>query len=194
MSEIEVNFRGNMEEYVFQLHNIIPADVCNQAIEESKKLNWESNTFWDNKKEIPVNRSGKNEFQMSHEDFPSSKLIMEKVHDGITEYLNYLKYPWLGVKHVTGIRFNKYFENNVMAIHCDHIHSMFDGKIKGVPILSVVGVLNDDFEGGEFILFKDYEIKFKQGDIVIFPSNFMFPHKVKPVTKGIRYSIINWAC
>ena len=40
-----------------------------------------------------------------------------------------------------------------MAEHCDHISSLFDGQIKGIPMLSVVGQLNDNFEGGEFVMF-----------------------------------------
>ena len=35
-------------------------------------------------------------------------------------------------------------------------------------------------------------IDLSKGDIIIFPSNFMYPHKVEPVTKGIRYSYISW--
>jgi predicted 2-oxoglutarate/Fe(II)-dependent dioxygenase YbiX len=31
------------------------------------------------------------------------------------------------------------------------------------------------------------------GDILLFPSNFMFPHEVKEITKGIRYSFVSWA-
>ena len=27
---------------------------------------------------------------------------------------------------------------------------------------------------------------------VMFPSTFMYPHEVMPVTKGTRYSIITW--
>ena len=38
-----------------------------------------------------------------------------------------------------------------MKEHQDHIHSIFDGNEKGIPILSIVGNLNDDFEGSEFI-------------------------------------------
>ena len=61
--------------------------------------------------------------------------------------------PWFdkyqGYSHV---RFNKYAENKKMALHADHIHSMFDGQRKGIPILSVLGVLNNDYEGGEFVL------------------------------------------
>ena len=68
---------------------------------------------------------------------------------------------------------------------------MFDGERKGIPILSVLGVLNDDYEGGEFVLI-DEKIDLSKGDIIIFPSNFMYPHKVEPVTKGTRYSYISW--
>jgi predicted 2-oxoglutarate/Fe(II)-dependent dioxygenase YbiX len=68
---------------------------------------------------------------------------------------------------------------------------MFDGERKGVPILSVLGLLNDDFEGGEFFMI-DKQREFSKGDILIFPSNFIYPHVVKPVTKGIRYSFISW--
>jgi predicted 2-oxoglutarate/Fe(II)-dependent dioxygenase YbiX len=41
-------------------------------------------------------------------------------------------------------------------------------------------------------MFDDYEIKFKQGDVIIFPSLFLYPHKVEPVKKGTRYSYISW--
>jgi predicted 2-oxoglutarate/Fe(II)-dependent dioxygenase YbiX len=69
---------------------------------------------------------------------------------------------------------------------------MFDGERKGIPILSCLGLLNDDYEGGEFIMFDDMKIDFKKGDLLIFPSNFLYPHKVQPVTKGTRYSYISW--
>ena len=64
--------------------------------------------------------------------------------------------------------------------------------------LSVTFLLNEpgvDFEGGEFEINsgqeKDAEsVKMKKGDIIVFPS-FML-HRVKPVTKGVRKSIVIW--
>ena len=41
-------------------------------------------------------------------------------------------------------------------------------------------------------MFDDEVIPFEQGDLLIFPSNFMYPHKVEPITKGTRYSYISW--
>ena len=68
---------------------------------------------------------------------------------------------------------------------------MFDGQRKGIPILSIVGCLNDNYEGGEFVMW-DKIIKIPEGAVLVFPSNFMFPHKVNPVKKGVRYSFVSW--
>jgi hypothetical protein len=53
--------------------------------------------------------------------------------------------------------------------------------------------LNDDYEGGEWSFWDGKKIiKGKKGSVIMFPSNFMYPHGILPVTKGIRYSIITW--
>jgi predicted 2-oxoglutarate/Fe(II)-dependent dioxygenase YbiX len=78
-----------------------------------------------------------------------------------------------------------------MAVHVDHIYDLFDGKEKGIPVLSIVGLLNDNFKGGEFEICNQ-KLLLKQGDVLIFPSNFMYPHQVKTITKGIRYSFVSW--
>lgn len=53
--------------------------------------------------------------------------------------------------------------------------------------------LNDDFEGGEWGFFdREIVIKPVKGSAVLFPSNFMYPHEIMPVTKGTRYSVITW--
>lgn len=49
--------------------------------------------------------------------------------------------------------------------------------------------LNDDYEGGE-IYFPDHKLEFKPsaGTLVFFPSNIMYIHGVREITKGIRYT------
>jgi predicted 2-oxoglutarate/Fe(II)-dependent dioxygenase YbiX len=79
-----------------------------------------------------------------------------------------------------------------MHEHCDHIRDIFEGKNRGVPILSVLGVLNEDYTGGEFVMFQDERIELKTGDLMIFPSSFLYPHKVNPVIEGVRYSFVSW--
>ena len=97
------------------------------------------------------------------------------------------------IKTFTPIRFNRYSTGTMMREHYDHIHSLFDGERKGIPILSILGVLNEGYEGGEFLFFDHHEVPLKAGDIMVFPSNFMYPHTVKEVTKGERYTFVSWA-
>ena len=63
---------------------------------------------------------------------------------------------------------------------------------KGIPVLSIVGIFNANYNAAEFKIL-DKEIILKQGDILLFPSNFMFPHQVKTIEKGTRYSFVTWA-
>ena len=104
-----------------------------------------------------------------------------------------MKFPWYNSwEGFNVLKFNRYHKNQLMKEHCDHIHSMFQGKVRGIPILSVIGALNNNYEGGEFVMFQDKEYKIKAGEILIFPSIFLYPHKVMPVTKGTRYTYITW--
>jgi len=70
--------------------------------------------------------------------------------------------------------------------------NFFQGQFRGIPVTSVVGVLNDDFEGGEFRFWKEHTVNIKKGSVLVFPALYLFPHEVTPVTKGVRYSWISW--
>ena len=60
-------------------------------------------------------------------------------------------------------------------------------------VLSIIMLLNDDFEGGQLTFFNDtYEITLKTNQIAIFPSNFLYPYQVKAITNGKRYTIVTW--
>lgn len=59
--------------------------------------------------------------------------------------------------------------------------------------LSIVFFLNDDFEGGDFV-FPELRVRVRPepGMMIAFPSTHQYLHGVEPVTKGKRYSIVNW--
>ena len=63
--------------------------------------------------------------------------------------------------------------------------------------LSIIFLLNNDYEGGN-LCFREpngsNEIMIENipNRIVLWPSNFLYPHTIKPVTKGTRYSIVCW--
>ncbi len=58
--------------------------------------------------------------------------------------------------------------------------------------LSMSIILNSDFEGGDFEMSDlDNKVpKLEEGSIIVFPS--FIEHRVTPVTKGIRYSLVSW--
>ena len=68
----------------------------------------------------------------------------------------------------------------------------YDGTSEKNNTFTSICYLNDDFEGGQFLV-RDIDANLKVGDMILFPSCFIFPHEVKEVTKGTRYSFISWA-
>lgn len=83
----------------------------------------------------------------------------------------------------------------------------YDSKMKGhyeyhtdhfkerPRVLTILVGLNstEEYDGGElFIHNQEKGIKLDKGDVVAFPSNFMYPHKVSPVIKGERKVLIIW--
>ena len=95
-------------------------------------------------------------------------------------------------ENCSGIKFNKYSVGDYLSPHNDHIRDFFQGQFRGIPVTSVVGVLNDDFEGGEFVFWREHSVKIKKGHVLAFPALYLFPHEVTPVTSGVRYSWITW--
>jgi predicted 2-oxoglutarate/Fe(II)-dependent dioxygenase YbiX len=107
--------------------------------------------------------------------------------------MNYsIRFPQYTYSNVVQSDFLKYPEGGKYEVH-------IDGSANHHRILSVITNLNDDYEGGEFIFFNPsnrkeiiLEEKLKKGDVLCFPSNFLYPHSVRPIAKGFRYSIVSW--
>ena len=185
--------KKNLDSYVKKYKNFLNKEICNESIQQIEKFKWIEHKFYNQRKKQLENVSGEQELDISYGDTFNNKIIMDKIWVALNDYMINLNLKWYNSwQGYTKIRFNRYEKNKKMAEHCDHIHSIFDGKIKGIPTLSVLGILNDNYKGGKFFMFEDKEIKLKQGDLIVFPSIFLYPHRVEPVTEGIRYSFISW--
>lgn len=184
----------NSKDYV-KIYKLLDEKRCAQIIEElNEGVEYTQHTFYDVSTGLSVNRSGNKELYISGSFIPSRQYVMEQIYSGLQNYMDDMEFPWFGKWNgYENVRWNKYPTNTLMAGHCDHIHSIFDGQRKGIPILTVLGQLNEDYEGGEFVMFEDEIITLKTGEVIIFPSNFMFPHRVDEVTKGTRHSFVSWA-
>ena len=65
-----------------------------------------------------------------------------------------------------------------------------EGKFGGRK-LSIVLMLNDDYEGGELEIWEKGFVPKGKGNLFVFPSYLL--HRVMPVTKGLRKSLVLWA-
>ena len=93
----------------------------------------------------------------------------------------------------SGIQATKYQVGQEYNWHTDTGEG--DGIGKLPRKLSMSFVLGEDFEGGELQIFypPDQQIithNLKPGTVCIFPA--WISHRVKPVTSGIRYSLVAW--
>ena len=64
--------------------------------------------------------------------------------------------------------------------------------------LSAIYLINDDYEGGNLIFGipgSDQILKIERvkNRMIVWPSNFLYPHTVEPIIKGTRYSMVSWA-
>jgi predicted 2-oxoglutarate/Fe(II)-dependent dioxygenase YbiX len=100
------------------------------------------------------------------------------------------KFPKMESVKINQIDLLKYTSGGKYNLHTDEFGA-------GKRTLSVIMNLNNDYEGGDLMFAdqKDKEvknIKLDTGSFVFFPSNFMYPHCIQPITKGTRYSIVAW--
>jgi predicted 2-oxoglutarate/Fe(II)-dependent dioxygenase YbiX len=58
--------------------------------------------------------------------------------------------------------------------------------------LSVIMSLTSSYEGGDVVFWGTNSYRLERGDVLIFPSSFIFPHEVSPVTSGTRYTVVTW--
>tara|TARA_R100000008_G_scaffold21041_1_gene11076 strand:- start:83 stop:676 length:594 start_codon:yes stop_codon:yes gene_type:complete len=179
---------------------IIPSSVCDYIIDEIETKEWSPHTWY-------------NWMEDSVESEPTMELDVQTITAEFQEMLtpiiikagyNYThahsyRHPSCVqrtsniMQKLTPIRFNRYSSGQIMRQHIDHIHDIFDGKEKGIPVLSFILNFNDDYEGADLFFWEDHVIPLGKGDIVMFPSLFLFPHGVTEATKGMRYSGVCWS-
>ena len=183
--------KTNLTDYIQVYNGSISEDLCNRTVSSLQNVKWELHTFYD----------AMNNTKSSHDNEPHSYYkkvdttyeLMDCLKKVISGYVSSYEFThwnsWLGFSYP---KFNRYVVGSEMTNHCDHIHSLFSGDVRGIPVLTMIGQLNKEYSGGELVLLdKQYDLGV--GDVLIFPSCFLYPHHVKKVTDGVRYSLASWS-
>ena len=182
-----------LKNFIHIERGLIPKDTCRFVIDSIKNKSWNSH-LW--------STDGTDQFS-----YPTKELDVLNSTPDLEDILNPLislsvKYynDFIGSEKVSQVtcfspvRFNRYQKGQTMRIHCDHIKTLFEGEVKGIPVLSIIINFNDDYKGGDLIFWDDYKVDLGEGDVVVFPSLFLFPHRIEEVTENIRYSGVAWGC
>jgi len=188
-----------LDQCIFVSKKIIPTDLCDSVVQHIETREWEPHKWYNNEKD-------------SHGSYETKELDVQgatpELHKVLGRYVveagriydqNY-SYPFEDQPDRSGqfmsqfspLRFNRYAPGQIMRQHHDHIHSIFDGEKKGVPVLTFILNFNDNYEGADLFFWEDTVVKLGKGDIIMFPSNWLFPHGVTEATKGVRYSGSVW--
>lgn len=168
---------------------------CTSVLSKVDTLVWNPHA-WTSYNKVVNSENPDTEFTRAEITTGTTRLLLSGcINQCVSQYIQHIQKlleVTIGFNGMTIPSLNRYGTGQKMLPHVDHITSIFDGDLKGIPTLSVVGLLNDDFDGGEFMFWDEYDMKLELGDIMIFPSNYMYKHHVESVTRGTRYSFVSW--
>jgi len=177
----------NIETYIKYYKEVVPHVLCDDLI--NWNFNFKPSTYSSHKgrTETSDERVRMDEVWMKDGNlyYKDVKAAFEYVIKKYSE-----RFPLFSVQRMTDFRINRYSKGGFMSSHVDNIHHSH-GQQYGYPQVSVLLYLNDDYEGGEFYV-AGTKFEPEKGSAIIFPSNFMYPHEAKVVTKGTRWSIVTW--
>jgi PKHD-type hydroxylase len=193
----------NLKNYYWVFEKALPENFCNKIIKEGFKKNKKSATI--------INKKNKQEefkkIRNSSIVWLDNKWIYEKIQPYInTANINAgwnFEYDWS-----ENVQFTIYNKNQHYDWHCDTFINPYDSPNNlnyhnKIRKLSVTVSLSDskEYEGGELEfdfrnsrngkpVLKTCTGILPKGSLVVFPS-FVY-HRVKPVTKGTRLSLVIW--
>ena len=185
-----MNSNQQVSNYIYYYPSVLGETACDNVIAHYNKntfKGWKTSTFSTTNSVTGTSKVDMKEFWIKPEMF-GYKTIQKGFDIAVSDYIT--ENNKIKIQEYTHFRINCYETGGFMKEHIDNIHHSH-GQKTGYPHLTSLIFLNDDYEGGEFILCGK-SLEKKKGSAVVFPSNFMFPHEVQKVVSGIRYSIMTW--
>lgn len=182
-----------MNTHIREIRKLIPSSFCNKII--NYYANFEDAKITDSQNPVSKKiRNCKLTSILENSNTVGQKLvknfIMYSLFKAFDSYKNI--FPDCQITKFSQIDLLQYESNNYKVGYDYHV-DMATSATKRILSFSIC--LNNDFLGGDFEIKTENQINLYQqnvGDCLIFPSNFMFPHKVHPITKGTRYALIAW--
>jgi predicted 2-oxoglutarate/Fe(II)-dependent dioxygenase YbiX len=133
---------------------------------------------------FPLSAAVGGNYRFDPNNWPLAKraddILLDATQRGLAVYK--AKHPMV-TRADSGFDILKYEPGQLIASHVDDLMPR---------VLSMSIGLNDDYDGGEFQFWDEPPFRLPGGSALMFPPNFMYPHQVLPVTRGVRYSMVTW--
>ena len=182
-----------IKDYAKVYKGFLDKDFCNLILSSFDANLWQRHKYED-RGQLDDEYPG--DLHIWGHDFPNKQKLSQKVWDVINQYVTkdmaHMDDWFNGWNGYSLPRINKYDVGTEMRLHWDRINDLFDGQRRGTPTLTILGALNDEYEGGELLMWGE-PFELKAGDVLVFPSTFLYPHSVNAVKSGTRYSFVSWA-
>ena len=151
---------------------IIPRMACQQIIQEGRvRPQMDAGIGKDNIK---------SEGRSTHVTFINNSFLKSVIYDLVAFNYDYT------IEEAEDLQFATYRTDDFYGLHKDA-----DEENNRVLSVTVQLSKTSEYEGGDLVFDYDrHSMPRVQGTVIIFPSNLY--HEVTPVTKGTRYSLVQW--
>lgn len=184
--------KTKLEDYIHIFDDILPESFCEDILNEYvNSKDWTNALVGSGITDQNIRNCDQimiSDSQIIQQNEFKRRTIDNQIHEYLISAVEKYKefHPKLDHQIDTGYQLLRYKENQFYTQHTDS----FRQEQRSV---SCSIQLNENYDGGEFAFFdREIMIRTKTGSIIMFPSNFMYPHEIMPVIKGTRYSIITW--
>jgi len=172
----------SLTNYIKHYKSFVPSHICDKII----KYTEEYPNRWESARTVDIDndtRVCENWNVLDSDDIDND--IFKYITRACSEFCN--TFPHFQISEDSGYQVLRYKPGGKYDDHTDQ-HQQYNREV------TIILNLNDDYEGGNLCHIKDnHMIKMSKGDIIIFPANFMYPHRITPITSGVRYSIVTSA-
>lgn len=180
-----------VKDYILEIKKFFPKSFCEKIIYYYNNENLPDATVVSGKNKEIRNCNTRDVLQtVTFGEKILKNFITDKLWQAVEVYNK--KFPYSQAQKISQLDFLKYEHNSYKVGYAYHTDM---GEKVSLRQLSISICLNNDFTGGEFVFdMLSEKIQYPQniGDVIIFPSNFMYPHQVNPITEGTRYALIGW--
>ena len=193
---LDGQFSSSMLDHILYLPSFIDKDICLSVMDSLDKLEKDKSAPYT---DGLLNNDADSYFDP---DIEYIDAVRDRIFvDGIKEYADKVRsFNWSYYDtdsfHCSEMIIRRYNQGSEFKYHHDDII----GEIFPHWFLRRQNILTcnfyfsnaDDYDGGDLVFTCGKSFHPSMGDIIIFPSNWMFYHEVQKITKGTRYSGTVW--